>query len=220
MTISFKKNMLQFTEGENPTHNVNQLSHVYHQLQHAYPHNTGPALSARYNLDWALLENALNNTDRSPRHFYHVRQDLEELARECEAHFGPTRIETIMAYATLARASLYSDDAEKAEEIIVDFVFPRIRQNFPENHPYTWEAKHRHAYLLLQLARRDPGLTAKRKLQQAEQLLREIVLSRRRVLGESNPKTRHSFQMLKTVLEKQGKVNDANSLWKWCQHQM
>jgi hypothetical protein len=177
-------------------------------------------LSARYNLDWALLENALNKTDRSPRHFHAARQELEGLARECEAHFGPTRIQTIMAYATLARATLYSDDAERAEEIIVDVVFPRVREVFPENHPYIWEAKHRHAYLLLQLARRDPGFTAKRKFQQAEQLLREIVLSRRRVLGESNPKSLQSFRMLKAVLEKQGKVDDANFLGEWCQHQM
>ncbi|KAI1618932.1 hypothetical protein EDD36DRAFT_45611 [Exophiala viscosa] len=217
-TTAFKKKMLQRSEEGTPIHPVDQLRQVHLEVQRAFPKNKGPALSARYNLAWAMLENALK-TDRGPKTFHPARKELEGLAKECEGHFGPTRLETIMAYATLARANLYSGDAERAEEIIVSVVIPRVRQNFPENHPYMWEAKHRHAFLLIQLAKRDPALNAKRKLQQAEQLLREVVVRRQRVLGASNPKSVHSFRMLTDVLKMQGS-DEADTLWQWCQNQM
>ncbi|KAI1628061.1 hypothetical protein EDD37DRAFT_290503 [Exophiala viscosa] len=215
-TFAFKMSMLQST---GKIHDVHLLRQVHLEVQRAFPMSKGPALSARYNLAWAMLENALKETDRRPRDFDPARQELALLASECEAHFGATRIETIMTYDTLARATFYSDDAERAEEIIVDVVMPRVRQNFPEDHPYVWEVKHRHAFLLYQFAQKDPGLTAWKKLQQAEQLLREVVLRRRHVLGESNPKSFQSFCMLKAVLQMEGNVDEANSLWRWCQQQ-
>ncbi len=219
LTIAFKKNLLQRGGGCSPLHDVDRLRYIYHRMECEYPKSRGPVLMAKYHLVWAMLENELKK-DRGQRDFRPAKEGLEALLKEYDAHVGSTRIETIMAATTLARATFRFGDAERAEEIIVDEVFPRLRENFPEDHPYTWEAKHRHAYFLLQLAKADPGPTYRRRLQQGEQLLREVVRHRRRVLGEGNPKSMQSFELLKTILEKQAKVNEANSLWWWCKRQV
>lgn len=219
-TIAFKKNMLHRSGGRNLPHDVNRLRQIYFQTQRDYPSSRGPALTARYNLAWSMLENELNKVDGGVKDFRPAKRELEELVAQCESHFGPNRIETIMAVATLARASFCSGDGEKAEDIIVDIVCPRVRKNFPEDHPYTWEAKHRHAFLLLQLAKKERNSVFRSRLQHGEQLLREVVRDRQRILGVSNPKSIQSFQLLKAILEKQGKVDEANSLWEWCERQI
>jgi hypothetical protein len=219
MTIAFMKNMLDHSQGSSPRHDLEQLRQVCVRIQYDYPRSPAPWLTARYNLAWAMMENELKK-DQTQRNFYPAKRELEELTRLCEAHLGPCRIESIMAAATLARATMQSGEGNRAEEIIADVVLPRVRENFPEDHPYTWEAKHRHAFLLYDLSRREPTSNSRSRLQQSEQLLREVVPHRQRILGESNPKTAHSFLLLKKVLEKQGKTGEANSLEKWCQLQL
>lgn len=129
-------------------------------------------------------------------------------------------METVMAAATLARATFYCGNGEEGEHILAQIVLPRTRQSFPENHPYVWEAKHRHAFFLFQLARNESGTKRVNHLQVAEQLEREIVISRRRVLGVTNPKSIHSFQLLKDILKAQGRYRDAEDLWKWCEREL
>lgn len=219
LTIAFEKNILQPNTRGSRLHDLEQLRQVYYRLQREYPTSRGPALMAKYHIAWATLENELR-VDKRYSNFRPAKDMLEGLLQDFSSHFGPNRIETIMAAATLARANLRSGDAERAEEIIVDEVFPRVRENFPEDHPYTWEAKHRHAFFLFQLADDEPGLTCKRRLQHGEQLLREVVRDRRRVLGEGNKKSIESFKLLKAILEKQGKPQQAKSLWKWCARQL
>jgi hypothetical protein len=219
LTIAFKKNLLQRGGGCSPLHDIDRLRYIHHRMEREYSKSLGPVLMAKYHLVWAMLENELKK-DRQLQDLRPAKEGLEVLLKEYNALFGSTRIETIMAATTLARATFRFGHAERAEEIIVDEVFPRLRENFPEDHPYTWEAKHRHAYFLLQLAKEDPGPTSRRRLQQGEQLLREVVRHRRRVLGEGNPKSMQSFALLKTVLKKQDKVTEANSLWWWCERQV
>ncbi|KAK5206885.1 hypothetical protein LTR41_007418 [Exophiala xenobiotica] len=219
LTIAFKKNLLQRGGGCSPLHDVDRLRYIHHRMECEYPKSRGPVLMAKYHLVWAMLENELKK-DRRLRDLRPAKEGLEVLLKDYDAHLGSTRIETIMAATTLARATFRFGDAESAEEIIVNEVFPRLRENFPEDHPYTWEAKHRHAYFLLQLAKADPGPTNRTRLQQGEQLLREVVRHRRRVLGEGNPKSIQSFALLKFILEKQDKVTEAKSLWWWCERQV
>ncbi|KIX02184.1 uncharacterized protein Z518_08123 [Rhinocladiella mackenziei CBS 650.93] len=216
VTIAFKKNMLQRSGGSSPPHDIVQLRDIYLQMRSLFPKSPGPALTARYNLAWAMLENEMKKDvkDCEP-----ARRELQELTAQFELHFGNDRIETIMAAATWARATFYCGDIEKAERILGHIVCPRVRKNFPEDHPYTWEAKHRQAFFLLQLAKKDRDNSAGRRwfqFQQAEQLLRQVVRDRHRILGESNPKSVQSFHLLWTVLQEQGKVDEANSLWEWC----
>ncbi|KIW47931.1 uncharacterized protein PV06_00580 [Exophiala oligosperma] len=219
LTIAFEKNILQPSTHGRRLHDLEQLRHVHNRVQTEYPNSRGPALMAKYHIAWAMLENELR-VDKRDRNFGPAKDMLEGLFQDFDIHFGPYRIETIMAAATLARATFRFGDAERAEELIVNQVLPRVRENFPEDHPYTWEAKHRHAFFLFQLADDEPGSTGKRQLQQGEQHLREVVRDRRRVLGEGNKKSIESFKLLKAVLEKQGKTNEANSLWKWCARQL
>lgn len=218
-TIAFKKNMLQNTGGRCPPHDIAQLRYIYVQMQQRFSSASGPALVARYNLAWAMLENELKKP-RAMRDCEPARSELYSLLAESEAHFGESRIETIMAAATLARATFNCGNVEEAENIIVNVVFPRVRRNFPENHPYTWEAKHRHAYFLFQLAKKENGARSRSHLQLGEQLLREVVRDRHRILGGSNPKSVQSFRLLRDILMEQGRDTEANSLWDWCKREL
>jgi len=210
ITIAFKQNMLHRSS---LPHDVNRLREIYVQMQRTYPRSRGPALAARYSLAWAMLENEDKKADGAAKDFRPVKHELQELAAQCEDHFGPNRMETIMAYATLARACLYCGDGETAEEIIVVTVCPRVGENFPEDHPYTWEAKHRHAHLLFKLAdQKEHSPLSKSRLQHAQSLLQQVVRDRQRILGEANPKSIHSFQLLQAILKKQGKLDEAHSL--------
>lgn len=217
MTIAFKKNMLQHKGGSGHFHDVPRLREVYHQMLVQFPKSPGPALTARYNLAWAMLENELK---KDVKNCEQARQELQNLTAQCDAHFGPDRIETIMAAATWARATFKCGRVEEAEDIIARMVFPRVRKNFPENHPYIWEAKHRHAFLLFQLAKKEPGSRGSSHLLLGEHLLREVVRDRHRILGDSNPKSAQSFRLLRDILLEQGKVAEAYSLWQWCQREL
>ncbi|KAH0831749.1 hypothetical protein AYO21_06272 [Fonsecaea monophora] len=218
MTIEFKKNMLQRSGAGCPPHDIARLSDIVTQMQIAFSESSAPALTARYNLAWAMLENELKREARAPENFEPARRELLDLTHQWE-QFGDDRIETIMAAATLARATFYCGDAEGAEAIIVQSVLPRVRKNFPEQHAYSWEAKHRHAFFLFQLAKKETGARRSDHLQLGEQLLREVVRNRHRILGESNPKSTHSFQLLRDILKAQGRILEADTLSDWCEQQ-
>src|SRR6202012_4276206 len=130
---------------------------------------------------WAKLENQLKKEVRTPADFEAVRLELADLTSQCELHFGGDRIETIMAAATLARATFWCGEGVEAESILPCSVMPRVRANFVESHPYVWEAKHRHAFFLFQLARKESGANRFARLQVGEQFLREGVPARYRV---------------------------------------
>ncbi|KIX93503.1 uncharacterized protein Z520_10681 [Fonsecaea multimorphosa CBS 102226] len=217
MTIEFKKNMLSGGAGC-PPHDIARLSYIVTQMSIGFSESSAPALTARYNMAWAMLENELKKEVRAPENFEPARRELLDLTRQWE-QYGDDRIETIMAAATLARATFYCGDAEGAEAIIVQSVLPRVRKNFPEQHAYSWEAKHRHAFFLFQLAKRETGARKSIHLQLGEQLLREVVRNRHRILGESNPKSTHSFQLLRDILKAQGRMLDADTLSEWCERQ-
>lgn len=211
-TLAFKKNFLQRRErGERPMHDLEQLQAIYEETKRLYPKSLGPALTARYNWAWAMLE---------MRHYDDARSQLDTITVESRAHFGDDHIQTIMAAATLARATLYCGDAKTASSIIVDNVCPSVRKNFPRDHPYTWEANHRQAFFLQMLAKNADEKSRYEYLWYAEELLREVVIKRHRVLGDSNPKSGHSFHLLKNILEQQGKSRDAANLWAWCQYKL
>ncbi|OAP59800.1 hypothetical protein AYL99_04802 [Fonsecaea erecta] len=218
MTIEFKKNMLQRGGAGCPPHDIARLSLIVAQMKIRFSESSAPALTARYNLAWAMLENELKKEVRAPENFEPARRELLDLTRQWE-QFGDDRIETIMAAATLARATFYCGDAEGAEAIIVQSVLPRVRKNFPEQHAYSWEAKHRHAFFLFQLAKKETGAKKSIHLQLGEQLLREVVRHRHRILGESNPKSTHSFQLLRDILKAQGRIFEADTLSEWCERQ-
>ncbi|EXJ54912.1 uncharacterized protein A1O5_12823 [Cladophialophora psammophila CBS 110553] len=220
MTIEFKKNMLQRGGTGCRPHDIARLSHILTQMEICFSKSSGPALTARYNLAWAMLENELKKEVRAPENFEPARRELLDLTHQWEQHFGDDRIETIMAAATLARATFYCGDAEGAENIIVQSVLPRVRKNFPEQHPYSWEAKHRHAFFLFQLAKKETGTRKSSHLLLGEQLLREVVRNRHRILGESNPKSTYSFQLLRDILKAQGRMLEADTLSEWCERQL
>lgn len=211
-TIGFKKSFLDRRQrGERPNHDLHQLEEIYKETKAFYPDSLGPALTARYNWAWAMLEMRL---------LKQAQRQLETIAAESRAHFGKDHIQTIMSTATLARATLYCGDAEEARRIIVDDVCPSVRRNFPRDHPYTWEANHRQAFFLQMLAKGADENSRYKYLWTAEELLREVVIERHRVLGDSNPKSAHSFHLLKNILEQQGKSKDAANLWAWCQYKL
>lgn len=211
-TIAFKKNFLQRRErGDGPLHDLEELKTIYEDTMDLYPKSLGPALTAGYNWAWAMLE---------MRHYQDARRQLEAITVESRAHFGEDHIQTIMSAATLARATLRCNDPEKAREIIVEKVCPSVGRNFPKSHPYTWEANHRHAFFLQMLAKDADENSRNKYLWTAEELLREVVIERHRVLGGSNPKSVHSFLLLKNILKLQGRPQDAANLWAWCQFKL
>lgn len=218
VTIEFKRAMLQGPGC--PPHDTDRLRHVVDEMSRFPFGSPRSALTARYNLAWAVLENELKKEDRVPSNFEPVRRELADLLEQSQYHFGNDRIETIMMAATLARATFYCGDAEEAERIIVQRTLPRVRQNFVDSHPYVWEAKHRHAFFLFQLARKESGPSKSTHLQLGEQLLREVVRDRYRVLGETNPKSEHSFYLLRDILKEQGRLPEANSLREWCEREL
>ena len=220
MTIEFKKNMLQSGRVGCPPHDLARLAHIVAQMKIYFSESSRPTLTARYNLAWAMLENELKREVRLPENFEPARKELVDLTEQCGLHFGGDRIETIMAAATLARATFYCGDAEEAENIIVRSVLPRVRRNFVDSHPYVWEAKHRHAFFLFQLARKETGASKLGHLQLGEQLLREVVRDRYRVLGDANPKSRHSFELLQDILKAQGRTYEAEALSAWCEREL
>jgi len=99
-------------------------------------------------------------------------------------------------------------------------VVPSVGRNFDRCHPYTWEANHRHAYFLQMLAKDADKKSRNEYLWTAEELLREVVIQRRRVLGDSSPKSVHSFVLLRDILLMQGRSQDAEDLWAWCEHKL
>ncbi|KEF58966.1 uncharacterized protein A1O9_03809 [Exophiala aquamarina CBS 119918] len=211
-TIAFKKSFLDRRQrGERPKHDLKQLKDICEETKKFYPNSLGPALTARYNWAWAMLE---------MRHLKEAQRQLKTIAAESRAHFGVDHIQTIMSAATLARATLYCGDTEAARRIIVNDVCPSVRRNFPRDHPYTWEANHRQAIFLEMLAKDADENSRYEYLWTAEELLREVVIERHRVLGDSNPKSVHSFRLLKNILEQQGKSKDAANLWAWCQYKL
>ena len=214
MTINFMSNMLK-GGAKCPPHDIPRLKQVTVDMQVIFWQSPRPALTARYHLAWAMLENELKRNDRRPESLEIVRREFVELTKQCEMHFGEGRIETIMAAATLARTTFCCGNGVEAERILSRSVMPRVRANFVDSHPYVWEAKHRHAFFLFQLARKEFDASRLAHLQLAEQLLREIVPPRFRVLGDSNPKSTNSFDLLKDVLKEQGKVQEANTLSTW-----
>ncbi len=218
MTIDFMRKML--AGAGCPEHNIPQLTQVVIDMHVIFPQSLRPALTARYHLAWARLENELKQQDRIPRNFEPIRQELEELAKQCKIHFGRDRIETIMALATWARATFWCGLGVQAESILSHSVMPRVRDNFVESHPYVWEAKHRHAFFLFQLAKAEAGESRSPRLLAAEQLLREVVLARYRVLGESNRKTKHSLGLFRDILRAQGRVPEAQTLLDWCKREI
>jgi hypothetical protein len=217
-TIAFMGDMLAGSSC--PPHDLVQLKQVVQDMQVIFRQSQRPALTARYHLAWAALENELKRTVRDRRNFEPIRRDLQDLLRLCEQHFGDDRIETIMTAATLARATFWCGDGVKAESILSRDVMPRVRENFVEGHPYVWEAKHRHAFFLFQLAKNEEGSSRLAHLQLAEQLLREIVPARFRVLGDSNPKSQYSLQLLRDILIRQDRRPEAESLGQWCEREL
>jgi len=211
-TIAFKTNLLQSrVRGEPPRHNLDQLKAIHEDIRNRYPNSLGPALTAEYNWAWAMLEMG---------YCHDARRQLDAITVKSQAHFGEDHIQTIMATATLARATLKCDDPKTAMKIVVEKVVPSVGRNFDRCHPYTWEANHRHAYFLQMLAKDADKKSRNEYLWTAEELLREVVIQRRRVLGDSSPKSVHSFVLLRDILLMQGRSQDAEDLWAWCEHKL
>ena len=218
MIIEFMGNMR--TGASCDPHDIQRLEQVVADMRVIFPQSPGPVLTARYYLAWARLENELKRDSDRTEAFEPIRQYLEDLANQWELHFGGRRIESIMTAATLARATFFAGNGSEAERILSQSVMPRVRENFVEKHPYVWEAKHRHAYFLYRLAEKENNPSKLAHLQLGEQLLRQIVPARRHVLGESNPKSINSYQLLKATLRAQGRTREADKLSEWCQREL
>jgi hypothetical protein len=214
-TIEFKKNLLKGGV-KCPRHDTARLAQTVESLKAHSFRNPGPLLTARFNLAWAKLENALKSGSQMSESLHDTRVELEALLLDCEAHLGESRIETIMAAATLGRAKHLCGDTVGAVEMIGNVILPRVLRNFPEQHPYVWEVKHRFALLLFSAALKEEGLPQRSHLRLAEQLLRVVVSFRRRVLGESNPKSIDSFRLLRDLLIYDSRRGEAETLAEWC----
>lgn len=197
--------------GKPPAYDINHLRNVHHEILSSYPHSRGPALVAQFNVAWAQLE---------MKQYERAREELQGIFAQCQSHFGGSHIHTIMALASLARATMKVGDIQNARRILVSEVRPRIRSNFPENHPYVWEADHRQAFMLMHLAKETDEHNKKSYLHQAVQLLRHVVVSRHRILGSNNPKSVESFRLLIEILEQQDRHQEAHQLWDWTRAQL
>jgi len=187
-----------------PQHNLDNLEKICREASKVFPEDERPALTARFNLAWANLEMG---------HFHRARDMLVGLRFPCEQRFGANHMQTISCIATLARALLHCGQLDSAECLIREVVCVRVREIFPKDHPYLWEAMNRHAIFLLKLASADESQPQRDDyVQHAEILLREVVVNRYRVLGPTNERSTSSFRRLRDLLQQEGKDVDARDL--------
>ncbi|KIV89422.1 hypothetical protein PV10_06823 [Exophiala mesophila] len=211
-TLGFAETILQLRgSGKPPAYDIKHLKSVHQEILSRYPRSRGPALVAEFNVAWAQLE---------MKQYEVARKELQGIFAECQSHFGASHMHTIMALASLARATMKLGDIREARRILVSEVRPRIRSNFPENHPYVWELDHRQAFMLMQLAKLTDEHNKSNYLHQAENLLRHVVVNRHHILGSNNPKSVQSFRLLSDVLEQQNRHQEAYQIWEWTRTQL
>ena len=178
-------------------------------FEHQYGGRSKLTLVARYNVAWATLEQ---------KNFEEARSELLSLKPTTETVFGRFHLQSISCAATLGRAHLRCKEFENAITLIEETVVCRVEKVFSKSHPYYWEARHRQGTFMSILSEQDErNPTSRSALQtEAEAILREVLLWRVTILGSNNPRTSFTFVTLKKLLEKEGKIDEAYNLHKWC----
>ena len=193
--------------GSKGTYDLAVLDQVHQQFRTSYGPQSRLTLTAQYNIAWAYLEH---------EHYQLARDLLIQLKPLCETVFGSHHLQSIMAAATLARAHLHNGEHQPAQMLIKESVICRVKEIFSESHPYYWEALFRQAVFMKIRARKEEYPIIRRRLmQQSENLLREVLMWRLTILGSANPRTNSTFRVLKDLLERQERVEEASNLYWW-----
>lgn len=194
--------------GTSGTYSLTTLEAVVDKLHEKYGDRSKLTLMARYNLAWAKLEN---------RHVQEARSELLALKPATETVFGRWHLQSISCAATLARAHLHCQEFENASVLIEETVVFRIERVFSKSHPYYWEARYRQGTFMKYLSDSEQNPTTRFSIQEeAERILREVLLWRITILGFNSPRTNSTFRTLRELLETKGKFVEANTLHIWC----
>jgi eukaryotic-like serine/threonine-protein kinase len=108
------------------------------------------------------------------------------------------RIHSVLAttYQALGRADIGLSHAEKSVEI--------LRREMGDTHPNTLTAVHNAAGLLHQCGKSD----------EAERLLRDTLMKRKRILGDQHAETLQAMNTLGVVLKARGNIREAEDLYR------
>jgi hypothetical protein len=166
-------------------------------------------LIARYNIAWAELET--QNNDKARSLLYGLKSDTETI-------FGERHLQTIMVNATLSRANLRCGRLLIALGLIEEEVIAKVSEMFSKSNAYYYQARHRQGIFMLKLSQTTEDAYRKQSYRdQAEKILREVVLWRMVYLGNNNPRTDDTFCCLKELLEDDENTADqAKDLSQWC----
>ena len=191
-----------------PYYDIESLKHAHDLLVTMAGEESQLALTARYNLAWALTE---------VEQYEEALEILMHLQAPCERTFGASQIQTIACISTLARVYLYTKREISAECLMRETIATRIEDNFLDSHPYFWEARNRHSLFLLKIANAQTLPHKKQQyLDKAEKTLQEVLLWRFVNLGPNNPRTSCTFRALRRLLRRQQRMDEADSLYQWC----
>ena len=170
------------------------------------------AISTLYNKAWVLLE-----ADHSQEAF----DILNGKRTICESVYGLYSLQTISWVSSLARAQLYTKQEISAEATMDEVVSARVEKAFSKEHPLYWLTKYRQGLFILRFAYKNTQPQRRQKCwEDGENILRQVLLWRARILGNNNPQTAEVSKWLVYYLKKQGKNEDAATLFQWCQTEL
>lgn len=170
------------------------------------------AMSTLYNKTFVLLE-----ADHSQEAF----EILNGKRTICESVYGLYKLQTISWVSSLARAQLYTKQEISAAATMDEVVSARVEKAFSKEHPLYWLTKYRQGLFLLRFAYKNTQPQRRLKCwEDGENILRQVLLWRARILGNNNPQTAEVSKWLIYYLKKQGKNEDAATLFQWCQTEL
>ena len=191
-SIEFMKDTLARKSGPESGLNSDRMRRICDSLSALYGQFSRSALTAQYNLAWALMtEGKLQQ----------AADLLGTLRSQFEQVFGAFHIQTISCQATLSRTYLKLNMLENAK-CLFDEAFVRLRTQLPPFHPYLLEAQTRQAGFLI----------AAHEEEEAEKMLRLVLHHRYRVLGPQNPRSHATLEQLKDLLKDQGREDELSQL--------
>jgi hypothetical protein len=194
--------------GTSGSYDIVHLEDVSQKLSQEFSRMPKLTLVSRYYVAWAELEN---------KNYFRARGLLLQLKPLTETVFGRLHLQSISCAATLARAHLFCGEFENANTLIEETVMPRAERVFSRSHPCYWEARYRQARFMdiASDQERDP-IKQQNLRSDADGLLREVIRWRLTILGSSNPRTAFTFRTLKGILNKMGRLEEAEKLHEWC----
>jgi hypothetical protein len=160
---------------------VAQLRSIYELLSDRFGPNSSSALVGWYNVAWRMA--------KSEEHRDAALQTLKWLAQIASESLGSSHVLTITCITTMARV-MFRTNRQEESIILMAQALETIGLRYAHFHPYRLEALHRLARFQI-----DGGQVA-----DGANILIEVIVKRANILGQNNPLTRRSLDLLHRAL--------------------